>query len=172
MRGSSARPGADGGGEGHAGGRDLRDLEVGEARAARTPRAVAWPSGLRRWIKAPVSSGAWVRIPPLPGCFYCSVHVSARSFTPRSRQSPPTGHRPPVHDDSERATHRLCGLMTPRSRVPNVWHTSTLLLYFRNTWAPSSCAASSRWLPPLLRGPLASALKVSAWKALSPGSLP
>ena len=27
---------------------------------------VAWPSGLRRWIKAPVSSGAWVRIPPLP----------------------------------------------------------------------------------------------------------
>src|SRR5512146_3316535 len=28
---------------------------------------VAWPSGLRCWIKAPVSSGAWVRIPPLPG---------------------------------------------------------------------------------------------------------
>ena len=27
---------------------------------------VAWPSGLRRWIKAPVSPGAWVRIPPLP----------------------------------------------------------------------------------------------------------
>ncbi|KAK6323419.1 hypothetical protein J4Q44_G00057580 [Coregonus suidteri] len=26
---------------------------------------IAWPSGLRRWIKAPVSSGAWVRIPPL-----------------------------------------------------------------------------------------------------------
>ena len=22
-----------------------------------------WPSGLRRWIKAPISSGAWVRIP-------------------------------------------------------------------------------------------------------------
>ena len=21
-----------------------------------------WPSGLRRWIKAPISSGAWVRI--------------------------------------------------------------------------------------------------------------
>ena len=30
------------------------------------PIAVAWPSGLRRWIKAPVSSGAWVRIPLLP----------------------------------------------------------------------------------------------------------
>ena len=23
-----------------------------------------WPSGLRRWIKAPVLSGAWVQIPP------------------------------------------------------------------------------------------------------------
>lgn len=32
-----------------------------------TYQMVAWPSGLRRWIKAPVSSGAWVRIPPLPG---------------------------------------------------------------------------------------------------------
>ena len=27
---------------------------------------VAWPSGLRRWFKAPVISMAWVRIPPLP----------------------------------------------------------------------------------------------------------
>ncbi|CAM4707831.1 unnamed protein product [Leuciscus chuanchicus] len=32
----------------------------------RRSNEVAWPSGLRRWIKAPVSSGAWVRIPPLP----------------------------------------------------------------------------------------------------------
>ena len=31
---------------------------------------VAWPSGLRRWFKAPVSSGAWVRIPPLPQNFF------------------------------------------------------------------------------------------------------
>ena len=30
---------------------------------------VAWPSGLRRWFKAPVSSEAWVRIPPLPDIF-------------------------------------------------------------------------------------------------------
>ena len=29
-------------------------------------REVAWPSGLRRWFKAPVSSKAWVRIPSLP----------------------------------------------------------------------------------------------------------
>ena len=34
-------------------------------RAAWSQR-VAWPSGLRRWFKAPVSSEAWVRIPPLP----------------------------------------------------------------------------------------------------------
>ena len=31
--------------------------------------SVAWPSGLRRWFKAPVSSEAWVRIPPLPAYF-------------------------------------------------------------------------------------------------------
>ena len=31
---------------------------------------VAWPSGLRRWFKAPVSSEAWVRIPPLPEIFF------------------------------------------------------------------------------------------------------
>ena len=29
-------------------------------------RLVGWPSGLRRWFKAPVTSVAWVRIPPLP----------------------------------------------------------------------------------------------------------
>ena len=35
-------------------------------------RAVAWPSGLRRWFKAPVSSEAWVRIPPLPWSLFTS----------------------------------------------------------------------------------------------------
>ena len=30
---------------------------------------VGWPSGLRRWFKAPVSSEAWVRIPPQPVSF-------------------------------------------------------------------------------------------------------
>ena len=29
-------------------------------------QVVGWPSGLRRWFKAPVISMAWVRIPPLP----------------------------------------------------------------------------------------------------------
>ncbi len=38
---------------------------VEATRGTKTQR-VAWPSGLRRWIKAPVFSGAWVRIPPLP----------------------------------------------------------------------------------------------------------
>ena len=33
-------------------------------------RKVAWPSGLRRWFKAPVSAEAWVQIPPLPNIFY------------------------------------------------------------------------------------------------------
>ena len=31
---------------------------------------VGWPSGLRRWFKAPVISMAWVRIPPLPVLFF------------------------------------------------------------------------------------------------------
>ncbi len=32
-------------------------------------KKVAWPSGLRRWFKAPVSSEAWVQISPLPYVF-------------------------------------------------------------------------------------------------------
>ena len=36
---------------------------------------VAWPSGLRRWFKAPVSSEAWVRIPPLPCVLFMVVVV-------------------------------------------------------------------------------------------------
>ena len=36
-------------------------------------RTVAWPSGLRRWFKAPVSSEARVRIPPLPINFKCKT---------------------------------------------------------------------------------------------------
>ena len=40
---------------------------------------VAWPSGLRRWFKAPVSSEAWVRIPPLPYLFNYILNVSAES---------------------------------------------------------------------------------------------
>ena len=36
---------------------------------------VAWPSGLRRWFKAPVSSEARVRISPLPVQFCPAVVV-------------------------------------------------------------------------------------------------
>ena len=35
---------------------------------------VAWPSGLRRWFKAPVSSEAWVRIPSLPQFFFFNLN--------------------------------------------------------------------------------------------------
>ena len=38
---------------------------------------VAWPSGLRRWFKAPVSSEAWVRIPPLPRNFRSNCRQEA-----------------------------------------------------------------------------------------------
>ena len=37
-------------------------------------KQVGWPSGLRRWFKAPVISMAWVRIPPLPKVFFFSCH--------------------------------------------------------------------------------------------------
>ena len=40
---------------------------------------VAWPSGLRRWFKAPVSSEAWVRIPPLPYIFF-TFSMTFQSF--------------------------------------------------------------------------------------------
>ncbi len=41
---------------------------------------VAWASGLRRWFKAPVSSEAWVQIPPLPDYFFFSVSNYYFSF--------------------------------------------------------------------------------------------
>ena len=49
----------------------------------RPPVQVAWPSGLRRWIKAAVSPGAWVRIPPLPSdfSFYGDVFFASLSVT-------------------------------------------------------------------------------------------
>ena len=41
---------------------------------------VAWPSGLRRWFKAPVSSGAWVRIPPLPNLLTESSGIFSKKY--------------------------------------------------------------------------------------------
>ena len=70
---------------------------------------VAWPSGLRRWFKAPVSSEAWVRIPPLPfllaltsqmekySCFlYTQQHRwrSGQVVRRRSRKPKITGSNP------------------------------------------------------------------------------
>ena len=48
---------------------------------------VAWPSGLRRWFKAPVSAEAWVRIPPLPTLYY-KTHCFVFSHEKISRTSP------------------------------------------------------------------------------------
>ncbi|CAM4707976.1 unnamed protein product [Leuciscus chuanchicus] len=50
----------------------------------RRSNKVAWPSGLRRWIKAPVSSGVWVRIPPLPRQPF-RRHLSAFAFLGRTQ---------------------------------------------------------------------------------------
>ena len=44
---------------------------------------VAWPSGLRRWFKAPVSSEAWVRIPPLPHGDFEANLAHASHMTPK-----------------------------------------------------------------------------------------
>ena len=46
---------------------------------------VAWPSGLRRWFKAPVSSEAWVRIPPLPNLLVISSFTSYEHLAQWSR---------------------------------------------------------------------------------------
>ena len=46
---------------------DRRRVACGEAVSSATQQwnvQFPWPSGLRRWIKAPISQGAWVRIPP------------------------------------------------------------------------------------------------------------
>ena len=64
---------------------------------------VVWPSGLRRWIKAPVSQEAWVQIPQLP--FYSINHLIMwwcyimqtctelyRNLTPRSHPSDFSDH--------------------------------------------------------------------------------
>ena len=37
---------------------------------------IAWPSGLRRWFKAPVTSVAWVRIPPLSNLFSLEKEIA------------------------------------------------------------------------------------------------
>ena len=48
---------------------------------------VGWPSGLRRWFKAPVISMAWVRIPPLPLDFFIFfTHSSIDCVTQWRRQ--------------------------------------------------------------------------------------
>ena len=40
---------------------------------------VGWPSGLRRWFKAPVISMAWVRIPP-PSIYYTYIYLKKEKY--------------------------------------------------------------------------------------------
>ena len=46
--------------------RDIKRKKLAKMAHGSSSHKVAWPSGPRRWIKAQVSSGVWVRIPPLP----------------------------------------------------------------------------------------------------------
>ena len=55
----------------------ITDVIVFQSDSFSDPEEVAWPSGLRRWFKAPVSSEARVRIPPLPVfCFFIVDTIS------------------------------------------------------------------------------------------------
>ena len=47
---------------------------------SRQRQRVAWPSGLRRWFKAPVISMAWVRIPPLPRFYFVAFKDNMREL--------------------------------------------------------------------------------------------
>ena len=54
----------------------ITDVFVFKSDSFSDPLEVAWPSGLRRWFKAPVSSEARVRIPPLPVfCFLSWIRL-------------------------------------------------------------------------------------------------
>ncbi|KAK9965248.1 hypothetical protein ABG768_004366 [Culter alburnus] len=57
----------------------------------KSPGRVAWPRGLRRWIQAPVSSGAWVRIPPLPAVLLKRARQLKRA--PKRRKSAGNGRK-------------------------------------------------------------------------------
>ncbi len=67
-----------------ASGKERQGKDWWKAARGNQPHRVAWPSGLRRWIKAPVSSGAWVRIPPAARTTFledsCGCHSRAKSF--------------------------------------------------------------------------------------------
>ena len=61
-----------------------------------------WPSGLRRWFKAPVSSGAWVRIPLRTPFWRKAQMVKGRTQVvnrweaklPGTKRGTPGGRRP------------------------------------------------------------------------------
>ena len=135
MSGVRGFSGCGGSGEGNAGGRAPGTVQSGEGLAGRergkrpetgrnlgqmirtlkpASREVAWPSGLRRWIKAPVSSGAWVRIPPLPGSFCTSswsMHSKSSAHNSSHRLQLQVGSSPPttsVFPETRDDTYRHC----------------------------------------------------------------
>ncbi len=72
-----------------ASGKERQGKDWWKAARGNQPHRVVWPSGLRHWIEAPVSLGAWVRIPPLPGQPSWKTLVAAiaeqRAFLGRTR---------------------------------------------------------------------------------------
>ena len=99
--------------------------------------SVAWPSGLRRWFKAPVSSEAWVRIPPLPRIFSIFLTYPLNSlYSTTLHQYTHTelsylGHFLPQIWGRFLRTVYLCADCTPQ------WHrqeTGSLLVSGRRGW--------------------------------------
>ena len=84
-------------------------------------RGVAWPSGLRRWFKAPVSSEAWVRIPPLPNFFLtkvCHLKVVMRNETAKLAQKLKCQKNVRGHTDLNHGPIGLQPIALPLSYIP------------------------------------------------------
>ena len=74
-----------------------------------------WPSGLRRWFKAPVSSGAWVRIPLRTP--FCSYNESAIGLVVKYLVA---NEVPRVRFPDGAYLAPVAQLVAPRSYVPMV----------------------------------------------------
>ena len=85
---------------------------------------VAWPSGLRRWFKAPVSSGAWVRIPPLPNLLTENSGIFSKKYVRG-------------HTDLNHGPIGLQPIALPLSYTPKLMKSSRQLLTCRNSLQPA-----------------------------------
>ena len=88
---------------------------------------VAWPSGLRRWFKAPVSSEAWVRIPPLPEVFFRPSRTAkvsgALAKWKKAGLRVPSRWNGTALQEMERLTHRWRARLTGQARSKH-WHSA------------------------------------------------